>query len=60
LLRAARTTLSRQQRLYDRQTNHGCNAGQQSTWETAIAGGLPAVTITVPRARGGRGRRRGR
>lgn len=60
LLRAARTTLARQQRLYDRQTNHGCNAGPQSTWETAIAGGLPAVTITVPRPRRGRGRRRGR
>ena len=57
LLRAAQTTLARQQRLYDRQTDHGCNAGPQSTWETAIAGGLPAVTITIPTPRRGRGRR---
>ncbi|MBT0959886.1 eCIS core domain-containing protein [Denitromonas iodatirespirans] len=60
LLRAARTSLSRQQRRYDSQTRHGCNAGAQSAWETAIAGGLPAVVIQVPAGRGGRGRRRGR
>lgn len=60
LLRAAQTTLARQQRLYDRQTDHGCNAGPQSTWETAIAGGLPDVSITVPTRRRGRGRRRRR
>ena len=58
LLRAARTTLSRQQRLYDRQTNHGCNASDQASWEAEILAGLPAVTITVRRGRGRRGRRR--
>ena len=61
LLTAARRTLARQQRLYDNQTNHGCIAAQQSSWETAIAAGLPAVTIRVPsrrRQRGGRGRGR--
>lgn len=58
LLRAAQRTLARQQRLYDRQTRHGCNAGSQATWETAIAAGLPAVNIVVPAARRGRGRRR--
>ena len=47
LLTAAQTRLSQVQGNYDTQTNHGCNAGQQSTWETAISGGLPAVTITV-------------
>jgi hypothetical protein len=50
LLAAARRTLAAQQRLYDGQTNHGCNAGPQSIWETAIAAGLPAVTITVAAA----------
>lgn len=61
LLTAARRTLARQQRLYDNQTNHGCIAAQQSSWETAIGAGLPAVTIRVPsrrRRRGGRGRGR--
>ena len=61
LLRAARTNLSRQQRLYDRQTNHGCIAAQQTSWETAIAAGLPDVTIRVRsrgRGRSRRGRRR--
>jgi hypothetical protein len=29
--------------MYDNQTTHGCNAGQQATWETAISNGLPAV-----------------
>ena len=48
LLAAAKTVLSTQQGLYDSQTAHGCDAGQQATWETAISGGLPAVTITVP------------
>jgi len=56
LLRAARSTLARQQRLYDNQTDHGCVAAQQASWETAIAAGLPAVTIRVP----SRGRRRAR
>lgn len=34
-----------QTRRYDNQTRHGCNPGQQSSWETAIAGRLPGVTI---------------
>lgn len=61
LLAAARTTLARQQRLYDGQTNHGCNASSQAAWNADIAAGLPAVTITIraPRRRGRarRGRR---
>lgn len=48
LLKAAKAVLKTQQALYDGETEHGCNAGQQATWETAITGGLPAVTITVP------------
>ncbi len=28
---------------YDNDTGHGCNAGQQAAWETAIANDLPAV-----------------
>jgi hypothetical protein len=28
---------------YDGDTGHGCNAGQQAAWETAIANNLPAV-----------------
>jgi len=55
LLRGARSALSRQQRLYDNQSNHGCIAAQQSAWEAAIAAGLPSVNITVRS-----GRRRGR
>jgi hypothetical protein len=53
LLSAAQRTLATQQNRYDTQTNHGCNASQQSTWESDIAAGLPAVTITLtaPRAR---------
>ncbi|HMN20305.1 MAG TPA: DUF4157 domain-containing protein [Ottowia sp.] len=47
LLAAARRTLNAQQRLYDNQTNHGCNAGAQSRWQADISAGLPAVTITV-------------
>lgn len=37
--------LTAQTRAYDNQTNHGCNAAQQATWTTAIAGNLPAVRI---------------
>ena len=48
LLKAAKAVLRTQQRLYDGETGHGCKAAEQSAWETAIAGGLPAVTITVP------------
>lgn len=57
LLRNARQVLSRQQRLYDRETSHGCNAGAQARWEADIAAGLPRVNIPAPRRRGGRGRR---
>ncbi len=61
LLGAARSTLRTQQSLYDTQSGHGCNASSQASWETAIAAGLPAVTITIPPAGGGRrGRGRGR
>jgi hypothetical protein len=37
--------LTAQTRAYESQTNHDCNAGQQASWATAIAGNLPAVTI---------------
>ena len=30
---------------YDRDTNHGCDAGQQATWDADIDAGLPSVTI---------------
>jgi hypothetical protein len=30
---------------YDRETNHGCNAGPQSSWENDVSNGLPQVTI---------------
>jgi len=58
LLSAARTTLARQQVLYDNQSSHGCVAAQQASWETAIAAGLPDVTIRVPSGGGRGGRRR--
>ena len=32
-----------QQRRYDAQSDHGCNAGQQAAWEGDIAGGLTGV-----------------
>ncbi|MDO9598365.1 MAG: DUF4157 domain-containing protein [Azoarcus sp.] len=61
LLAAARTTLARQQSLYDGQTRHGCNASRQAAWNADIAAELPAVTITIPaprrRGRARRGRR---
>jgi hypothetical protein len=60
LLGAAQRTLAQQQRLYDNQSDHGCVAAQQASWETAIAAGLPGVTIRVPSRRRGRGGRGGR
>jgi hypothetical protein len=58
LLPAARRALNSAQRSYDGDTSHGCNAGAQSTWETAIADGLPAITIDLTPPRRRRGRRR--
>lgn len=57
LLAAAQRVANTQTTAYDNETDHGCNAGPQSNWETAIDADLPAVTITVPAARA-RGRRR--
>jgi hypothetical protein len=37
--------LSTTQGQYDGQTNHGCNAAPQATWETNIANDLPAVRL---------------
>jgi hypothetical protein len=34
-----------QTRQYDADTNHGCDAGQQATWDADIDAGLPSVTI---------------
>jgi hypothetical protein len=31
--------------LYDTQTNHGCNAAAQATWEQKVSKGLPTVKI---------------
>lgn len=50
VLRGARTALAAQQTAYDAQTDHGCNAAAQSTWQTAITAGLPAVTIAAQAA----------
>lgn len=33
------------QKQYDDQTKHACDAGQQSTWETKIAAGLPGINL---------------
>ena len=56
LLGAAQRTLTTAQNNYDTQTNHGCIASAQSTWESDIAAGLPAITITVARPRARRRR----
>ena len=56
LLSAAQRSLSAAQSRYDTQTHHGCIASAQSSWESDIAAGLPAITITV--ARPGARRRR--
>lgn len=47
ILTAVRTKANQQTLSYDAvgQTNHGCNAGPQATWEAEIAAGLPTVTI---------------
>lgn len=39
------TKLSTAQSQYDGQTQHGCVAAQQSSWETAIAAGLPDIKL---------------
>ena len=38
-------TVTQQNSRYDVQTRHGCRQPQQSTWDTNLAAGLPAVTI---------------
>jgi len=40
------TKLSTAQSQYDTQSQHGCVAAQQATWESAIAAGLPAINLT--------------
>lgn len=45
ILTAVRTKANQQTSLYDSQSQHGCNAGSQATWDAAVAAGLPAVTI---------------
>lgn len=45
VLAKVRRAANRQTALYDRQTNHGCRAAQQASWETQIDGGLPNVRI---------------
>jgi hypothetical protein len=45
-VRAAVNTRSNQlTNQYDNNTNHGCNAANQATWETNVGNSLPAVTI---------------
>jgi hypothetical protein len=39
------TKLATAQSQYDAQSQHGCNAAQQSTWETNIAAGLTAIKL---------------
>ena len=43
--RAVTTKHAQAQRQYDAQTNHGCIAAQQASWDAAIAAGLPRITI---------------
>jgi len=45
ILRTVRTRSGTQTRSFDNDTQHGCDAAQQDTWEKAIRDGLPAVTI---------------
>lgn len=45
ILTAVRKKTRAQQGAYDTQTTHGCSAAGQSTWDTAVAQGLPSVTI---------------
>lgn len=45
ILSAVRTKANSQTSAYDTQTQHGCDASAQSTWDTAVGQGLPAVTI---------------
>ena len=58
LLRAAQRAANTETGRYDGETGHGCNASQQSTWESDIAAGLPNLTLTVTAPRPRRRRRR--
>jgi hypothetical protein len=59
LINSAKKVLNKQQKKYDKDTEHGCEPGAQSAWETAIAAGLPDVELKATnRRRRTRGRRR--
>lgn len=45
ILTAVRTKANSQTTSYDTQSQHGCIASRQSTWDSAVAQGLPSVTI---------------
>lgn len=45
ILSAVRTRANTQTTSYDTASSHGCTASGQSTWDTAMAQGLPAVTV---------------
>jgi hypothetical protein len=42
---AIHTVLQATQNQYDAQSNHGCNAGSQASWETEIQADLPKVKL---------------
>jgi hypothetical protein len=42
------TQLGSDRGLYDRETDHGCNAAEQARWEADILAGLPAHPVTLP------------
>jgi hypothetical protein len=45
LLVGARGMLQPLHDRYDRETQHGCDAGAQATWDTDVGNGLPNVTV---------------
>jgi hypothetical protein len=45
ILRAVRGAAATQTASYDKQADHGCNAGPQATWDKAVRDGLPAVNV---------------
>ena len=45
ILRIVQTKANTLTSQYDTQTNHGCNAAQQSAWQTRIDAGLPGTTV---------------
>ena len=45
ILTAVQTKAGTQTTAYDNASQHGCTASGQATWVTAVAQGLPAVTI---------------